>query len=208
MRVVAVLALIFGGMAQMLLDGQTFTHAVFGIICGVAAVFAGLGSARKDYAIEGRRWLGRIMAGLGLVLAIFCAVRLPSAFRYQAKFNEQVKKARETRENKTAPDKALEPSSNAISNVAADSVRAAWPKTVDEAVSRIIAGLSDADRKQVNETKKEALILFHQGWGTGIRNQFGLWRGNTNLMADCHAQHPDDASMVIIEAVWLRLQNP
>lgn len=85
---------------------------------------------------------------------------------------------------------------------------AAWPKTVDEAVTRILADMKDTDKKQVRETKKEDLILFHHGWGTGIRNEFGLWRGNTNLMADCHAQHPDDASMVIIEAVWQKLQKP
>jgi hypothetical protein len=55
MRVIALLALIFGFMAQLLLDGQTFSHAVFGIICGIAAVMGGLVSARKDYADEGRR---------------------------------------------------------------------------------------------------------------------------------------------------------
>ena len=68
--------------------------------------------------------------------------------------------------------------------------------------------MKDSDKKQVRETKREDLILFHHGWGTGIRNEFGLWRGNTNLMADCHAKHPDDASMVIIKAVWERLQKP
>jgi hypothetical protein len=86
--------------------------------------------------------------------------------------------------------------------------RAAWPKTVDEAVTRLLADMEDADKARVRDTKKNDLILFHHGWGTGIRNELGLWRGNTNLMADCHAQHPDDASMVIIEAVWQRLQKP
>jgi hypothetical protein len=45
----------FDFMTQMLLDGQTFFHAVFGIICGIAAVIGGLVSARKDFADEGRR---------------------------------------------------------------------------------------------------------------------------------------------------------
>lgn len=85
--------------------------------------------------------------------------------------------------------------------------RAAWPKTLDQAVTRLIEGMNDADRKMLGETKKEDLILFHQGWGTGIRNEFGLWRGNTNLLADCQAEHPDDASMAIIKAVWERLQK-
>lgn len=86
-------------------------------------------------------------------------------------------------------------------------VRASWPSTLDQAVARLIDDMDDADKKMVRDTKKGDLILFHHGWGTGIRNEFGLWRGNTNLLADCHAEHPDDASMVIIEAVWRRLQK-
>jgi hypothetical protein len=68
--------------------------------------------------------------------------------------------------------------------------------------------MKDADRTRIRDTKKEDLISFHHGWGTGIRDEFGLWRGNTNLMTACHADHPDDASMVIIEAVWQKLQKP
>jgi len=69
------------------LDGQTFTHAVMGICCGSVAIGSGLASARKDYADQGRRWLGRIMVALGLVLAVFCAFQLPSGYRFQEKFN-------------------------------------------------------------------------------------------------------------------------
>jgi hypothetical protein len=85
--------------------------------------------------------------------------------------------------------------------------RAAWPKTVDQAVTRLIEGMDDEEKKMIRDTKKEDLIQFHHGWGTGIRNEFGLWKGNTNLLADCHADHPDDASMVIVRAVWERLQQ-
>lgn len=83
----------------------------------------------------------------------------------------------------------------------------AWPKTVDEAVMRILATMSEKERKLVRETAKDKLILFHHGWGMGIRNSFGLWRGNRALMEDCKAKHPDAASMVIIEAVWAKLQK-
>jgi hypothetical protein len=92
--------------------------------------------------------------------------------------------------------------------VPTEAERAAWPKTVDEAVTSILADMKDADRTRIRDTKKEDLISFHHGWGTGIRDEFGLWRGNTNLMTACHADHPDDASMVIIEAVWQKLQKP
>jgi hypothetical protein len=109
MRVIALLALLFGFLMQMILDGQTFTHAVFGIVCGVAAIGGGLASARKDHSDKGRRWLGRIVASLGLALALFCVVLLPSAYRFQAKFNERSKKAREMENTKPASNSAPAP---------------------------------------------------------------------------------------------------
>jgi hypothetical protein len=82
-----------------------------------------------------------------------------------------------------------------------------WPKTLDEAVTRILSTMPEKDRKIVRDTAEDDLIQFHHGWGTGIRNSFGLWRGNKALMEDCKSDHPDDASMVIIFAVWKRLQS-
>src|SRR4051794_23611481 len=107
MRVVALLALIFGFMMQMLLDGQVFTHAVFGIVCGVAAVACGLASARKDRPY---RWEGRIMAGLGFALGVWCIVMLPSTYHQQERFNDRSRKYREKmeRQNQT-PNNALQP---------------------------------------------------------------------------------------------------
>jgi hypothetical protein len=86
MRVSALLALLFGTVQQGLLDGQVFTHAVFGIACGIAALFCGLSSARKNHS---HRWEGRIMAGLGLALGIWCVAMLPSSYRFQQKFNSR-----------------------------------------------------------------------------------------------------------------------
>ena len=106
MRVIALLPLLFGFMGMALLDGQTFTHAVMGIIFGIMAIAGGLGSAHKDYANKERRWLGRIMAGLGLVLALFCAIQLPSAYRTQTRFNERSRHAHEIMEAKPSPTNA------------------------------------------------------------------------------------------------------
>lgn len=82
-----------------------------------------------------------------------------------------------------------------------------WPATLDEAVDQIVSGLSDEDKARVRGTPREDLIMFHHGWGTGIRNSYGLWGGNNALLESCGGGHPDDASMVIIEAVWERLQK-
>lgn len=82
-----------------------------------------------------------------------------------------------------------------------------WPRTVEQAVDMILERLPREDRERVKGTPREDLIMFHHGWGTGIRNEFGLWRGNDALLADCGGGHPDDCSMVIIEAAWERLQR-
>jgi hypothetical protein len=82
-----------------------------------------------------------------------------------------------------------------------------WPATLDEAVAKILDGMKDQDRALVRATPRDGLIRFHHGWGTGIRNTFGLWGGNRALLDACGGGHPDDASMVIIEAVWERLQG-
>ena len=84
-----------------------------------------------------------------------------------------------------------------------------WPTTVDATVNDIIASLSEEEKKRVRNTKKNDLILFHLGWGAGIRNYYGLWRCNDQLREDACGKecHPDDASMIIIEIVWEALQK-
>jgi len=99
MRVIALLGLIFGFMMQMLLDGQIFTHAVIGIVCGVAAVGCGLASSRKHPRY---RWEGWIMAGLGFALGVWCIVMLPHTYERQEKFNDRTRKYREKMERQNA----------------------------------------------------------------------------------------------------------
>ena len=84
-----------------------------------------------------------------------------------------------------------------------------WPTTVSDTVADILRTMPEAEKRQIRQTRKDDLILFHHGWGTGIRNQYGLWRGNGALIFSACGKpcHPDDASMVIIEAVWEELQK-
>jgi hypothetical protein len=84
-----------------------------------------------------------------------------------------------------------------------------WPTSVAETVRHIVQRMPEKDKERVRGTKKEDLIKFHHGWGTGIRNYYGLWRGNDKLIISACGKpcHPDDASMVIIEAVWVALHK-
>ena len=58
---------------------------------------------------------------------------------------------------------------------------------------------------------QDQLTGLHFGLGLWIRNNLGLWKGNDELMQAIRerdqAIHPDDASMVIVEAVWERLRE-
>lgn len=85
--------------------------------------------------------------------------------------------------------------------------RESWPKTVDEAADLILAEMSEENKTLVRETSRERLIRFHFTWGLGIRNAFGLWRGNHELLDSCGCSHADECSTRIMERVWDRLHQ-
>jgi hypothetical protein len=82
-----------------------------------------------------------------------------------------------------------------------------WPKTLEEAADLILSRLRDKDKTVLRNTKKDDLIMYHHGWGMGIRNEFGLWQGNQALLKSCGCSHPDDCSMRIMERVWEKLRS-
>ncbi len=83
-----------------------------------------------------------------------------------------------------------------------------WPKTVDDAVTQILSTMDEESKKRVRETPRGDLIKLHLSWGAQIRNEMGLWRGNTALLDSCHTTLADDCSQTIIEKTWERLQSP
>lgn len=82
-----------------------------------------------------------------------------------------------------------------------------WPQTLDEAVSRL---LNDLDAESIDTLKQMAaddLIMLHFTFAAGIRSAFGLWGSNQKLIDDLGGGHADDMSMVIVEALWERVQG-
>ena len=57
-----------------------------------------------------------------------------------------------------------------------------WPKTIDEAVDLIIVHMSEEEKEELRGMSKEGLLTLHHELGMCIRNSFGLWEGNTELL--------------------------
>lgn len=123
-----------------------------------------------------------------MLINLILAILLVACFKTDMRKMEAVKPATDT----TTTDK---------------NTKQKLPRTVEEAVNQILKEMSETDKETIRNKKKGELIMYHHGWGTAIRNSFGLWGNNQALLEDTGKNHPDGASMVIIEAVWEKLQN-
>ena len=87
------------------------------------------------------------------------------------------------------------------------------PKTVDEAVKRLIANMPLKFKVELSKMDEGDLINLHFSFGAFIRNQFGLWNQNVDLLADCRDlsgitfMNADDATAFIIWELWKRLRK-
>jgi hypothetical protein len=74
----------------------------------------------------------------------------------------------------------------------AGSVAADQPKTVDEAVQVLkTKWLQPKDREWVlRNSKEEVRSRLYMGFGTSLRNQFGLWGDNQPLHDSCGNERP------------------
>ena len=86
------------------------------------------------------------------------------------------------------------------------------PKTVEEAVDRLIGEISLKDRTTISNLAEDELVSLRINLGEYIRNEFGIWSGNKDLMTSCckivqmDKIHEDTASTIIIEELWRRLR--
>lgn len=83
------------------------------------------------------------------------------------------------------------------------------PKSLKEAVETLKILLRQEELDQIASKSEMELWEYHFGLGLFIRNGFGLWGGNKELLRDCGStrMHPDNASGVIISALWKDLQK-
>jgi hypothetical protein len=75
------------------------------------------------------------------------------------------------------------------------------PKTLNEAVKICLLTMTAREKTELTNASEENLITIHFGWAVNMRNKFGLWQTNYELIRSCGAANPDDVSMVIVRAV-------
>lgn len=78
------------------------------------------------------------------------------------------------------------------------------PRTVDEAVSILkTKWLSAKDLDWLlRNPQKQAVATLYRPFGTGVRNQFGLWGENQQLRDSCGVNDPEGCSGVIFDRLW------
>jgi hypothetical protein len=81
------------------------------------------------------------------------------------------------------------------------------PKTIDEAVTRLMSILDDEQKLVIATMSEDDLIDLHFSLGTAIRNAFGVHDPESKLLESCGAIHPDDVSGQIIYDLWKHLRT-
>ncbi|WP_018609458.1 DUF6794 domain-containing protein [Uliginosibacterium gangwonense] len=81
------------------------------------------------------------------------------------------------------------------------------PTTVEQAVGVLLGLLPQDEIDKISRMPEKDLLFLHFGLGIWIRNNFGLWTEGSPLLAATQQPSADDASMVIIRALWERLQE-
>ena len=88
-----------------------------------------------------------------------------------------------------------------------------YPKTVDQAVERLLSDLSLKDRVYIGNLAREDLYLVHISLRSHIGQELGLWSGNKDLIEFCRAMsgskelRADQCPTIILEALWKKLRE-
>ena len=69
------------------------------------------------------------------------------------------------------------------------------------------------DKTTIANMAEVELSVLHTSWGEYLRNEFGLWAGNKELITSCRffakrdKVSEDEASSIIIRELWKRLRE-
>ena len=81
------------------------------------------------------------------------------------------------------------------------------PTTVDAAVRILRALVPVEEQAKITLLTEDQLLTLHFGLGQWVRNYFGLWGSNPELLKATSETDADDASGVILHKLWLALRD-
>lgn len=82
-----------------------------------------------------------------------------------------------------------------------------YPATIETAVRLLQYMVPPEELVKITHMEEGDLIASCFDLGIWVRNNFGLWKGNNALLHETGNRHPDDASAVIITALWRTLRD-
>jgi len=87
------------------------------------------------------------------------------------------------------------------------------PRTVSKAVDDLIFKLPLKDKATIANMTEQELFSLHFSLGQYIRNKYGIWNGNEELLSNCRlllkkdTVHGDEVSSLIIKELWEKLRK-
>jgi len=85
------------------------------------------------------------------------------------------------------------------------------PTDLDDALNYLDCKWSDSDKEGFkNKPEADAVVELHFGTGMGIRNSWGLWKGDSGIskyFRDLGINHPDDMSDIILTSFHRHLNG-
>jgi hypothetical protein len=83
------------------------------------------------------------------------------------------------------------------------------PKDLEECLSELDKLLSAEDRNTIRSKAEDGLWEYHVGFGTGLRNDWGLWRHSrlAQYFEKIGVDHPESMTSIIIRSYWRRLNH-
>lgn len=80
------------------------------------------------------------------------------------------------------------------------------PTTIEAAVRLLKSVVPDDEQRKIISMQESDLVNLHFGLGLWIRNHLELGSSNSALLESTGETHADDASGVLIKALWLALR--
>ncbi len=83
------------------------------------------------------------------------------------------------------------------------------PADVEDCLTELDKMLPEEIIEEMAERTEDEMIRYHHGFGTWLRNNWGLWSGSklSEYFNSLGIYHPDDMSCIILYSYWRRLNG-